>query len=199
MPAHRCIPAREGKRCPDRALPPGPSRNTRPLLPRASRGDRAPPVDTSVLRAPVGPTDLATDARGHVNRHTTADEQGVRRTCRDKRADGRGVVGAAIRRSQVRVLGWGRMHQTLRLTALRWCAVDTQLILPVSACPNVGGCCLTSVNRQTDRGCGVRYKECRLELCAVPWFEVTVEAQPASGRAGQRRLVAGVLLWRTPS
>ena len=37
MPAHHRLPAREGQRCPDRALPPGPPRNTRPpLLPVAS-------------------------------------------------------------------------------------------------------------------------------------------------------------------
>jgi hypothetical protein len=38
MPHHHRLPARESQRCPDRALPPGPPRNTRPpLLPVASR------------------------------------------------------------------------------------------------------------------------------------------------------------------
>ena len=37
MPPHHRLPARERQRCPDRALPPGPPRNTRPpLLPVAS-------------------------------------------------------------------------------------------------------------------------------------------------------------------
>ena len=36
MPHHHRLPARERQRCPDRALPPGPPRNTRPPLPVAS-------------------------------------------------------------------------------------------------------------------------------------------------------------------
>jgi len=36
---HRRVPAREGQRGPDRALPPGPSRSARPLFPVAGRGD----------------------------------------------------------------------------------------------------------------------------------------------------------------
>ena len=36
---HRRVPAREGQRGPDRALPPGPSRSARPPFPVAGRGD----------------------------------------------------------------------------------------------------------------------------------------------------------------
>jgi len=43
MPPHHRLPAREGQRCSDRALPPGPPRNTRPpLLPVASHTQIAP-------------------------------------------------------------------------------------------------------------------------------------------------------------
>jgi hypothetical protein len=48
MPPRPRLPARESQRCPDRALPPGPARNTRPpLLPVASR--------TQIARRPQGP------------------------------------------------------------------------------------------------------------------------------------------------
>jgi hypothetical protein len=39
LPPHRRVPAREGQRGPDRALPPGPSRSARPPFPVAGRGD----------------------------------------------------------------------------------------------------------------------------------------------------------------
>ena len=41
LPAHRRVPARHPHRGPDRALPPRPSRSTRPRIPRADRGDPA--------------------------------------------------------------------------------------------------------------------------------------------------------------
>jgi hypothetical protein len=44
---HRRVPAREGQRDPDRALPPGPSRSTRPPFPVAGRGDPALSADAA--------------------------------------------------------------------------------------------------------------------------------------------------------
>ena len=56
MPPHPRLPAREGQRCPDRALPPGPPRNTRPsLLPVASHTDRPPAARTAARHGPAGP------------------------------------------------------------------------------------------------------------------------------------------------
>lgn len=67
MPHHHRLPAREGQRCPDRALPPGPPRNTRPpLLPVAShtqiahRPQRLLPGTGQPARQ-----DHATDPSGH--------------------------------------------------------------------------------------------------------------------------------------
>lgn len=39
LPPHHRLPARQGQRGPDRALPPGPSRSARPTFPVASPGD----------------------------------------------------------------------------------------------------------------------------------------------------------------
>ena len=66
MPHHHRLPAREGQRCPDRALPPGPPRNTRPsLLPVASHTDRPPAATTAARHGPAGPADHATDPSSH--------------------------------------------------------------------------------------------------------------------------------------
>ncbi len=66
MPAHHRLPAREGQRCPDRALPPGPPRNTRPALPPvASHTDHPPTAQTARAGAIRPGKDHATDPSGH--------------------------------------------------------------------------------------------------------------------------------------
>ena len=67
MPPHHRLPAREGQRCPDRALPPGPPRNTRPpLLPVASHTQIAPrPQRQLPGRGQPARQDQATDPSGH--------------------------------------------------------------------------------------------------------------------------------------
>ena len=72
MPPHHRLPAREGQRCPDRALPPGPPRNTRPpLLPVARRTDRARPDRPLPSEGKPARQDHATDptVTGHGHPH----------------------------------------------------------------------------------------------------------------------------------
>jgi hypothetical protein len=67
MPPHHRLPAREAKRSPDRALPPGPPRNTRPpLLPVASHTQNAHrPLRLLPGRGQPARQDHATDPSGH--------------------------------------------------------------------------------------------------------------------------------------
>ncbi len=73
MPPHPRLPARESQRCPDRALPPGPPRNTRPpLLPVAShtqnacrRKDRCPARASRPGRTTPQTPAAASPQRGH--------------------------------------------------------------------------------------------------------------------------------------
>ncbi len=67
MPPHHRLPAREGQRCPDRALPPGPPRNTRPpLLPVASHTQIAHrPQRPLPGRGQTAQQDHTTDPSGH--------------------------------------------------------------------------------------------------------------------------------------
>lgn len=92
MPAHHRLPARAGQRCPDRALPPGPPRNTRPPpLPVAShtqiahRPQRPLPATGQPARQ-----DHATDLSGH--RPQPAHREGTP----DTRPGAAGRLAAAI-------------------------------------------------------------------------------------------------------
>src|SRR5579862_9000583 len=51
LPPYRRVPARQPHRGPDRALPPGPSRSTRPRIPVAGRGNPRTPTQPSSTNA----------------------------------------------------------------------------------------------------------------------------------------------------
>jgi len=80
MPPHPRLPAREGQRCPDRALPPGPPRNTRPsLLPVASHTQIAHRLQRPLPgRGQPARQDHATDPSGHQSQPTGRAHRDIR-------------------------------------------------------------------------------------------------------------------------